>query len=241
MKRLPVGVADFARLRGRDYVYSDKTKLFDDLLRDDVPYFLSRPRRFGKTLLVSALNEILLGRGEIFKGLWIERSYYEWEPYPVIRFSMNELSAVGVDGMNDSLIRDIEDKAEAENVKLPVGAPLDLFLALICELHHKYKKIVAVLIDDYDAPILSNLHNPEIARVMLKAIADFYNGLEAVEAQRCFTFLTGVGNFGGFAFYSALNDALDLTSMKITPRYADSLMRNLMICFTDIWSALSRA
>ncbi|MDR2140774.1 MAG: AAA family ATPase, partial [Deltaproteobacteria bacterium] len=94
MKLLPVGVADFQTMRKRDYIYVDKTEIIYKLFQTDSPYFLSRPRRFGKSLLVSALEAILMGQRELFKGLWIDQSDYDWQPYPVIHLS---LSAVRTD------------------------------------------------------------------------------------------------------------------------------------------------
>ncbi|MDR2140748.1 MAG: AAA family ATPase, partial [Deltaproteobacteria bacterium] len=94
MKLLPVGVANFQQISQNACVYADKTKFLYNLLKLQRPYFLSRPRRFGKSLLVSTLEAILMGQRELFKGLWIDQSDYDWQPYPVIHLS---LSAVRTD------------------------------------------------------------------------------------------------------------------------------------------------
>jgi hypothetical protein len=88
MKLIPLGVDNFERIRKKNYFYADKTELLYQLLQTDTPYFLSRPRRFGKTLLVSTLEAILNGQRELFKGLWIDQSDYDWTPYPIIDLSL---------------------------------------------------------------------------------------------------------------------------------------------------------
>ncbi|MDR2302039.1 MAG: AAA family ATPase, partial [Deltaproteobacteria bacterium] len=103
LKKLPVGLADFQEIRDGDYVYADKTELLYNLLQSDSPYFLSRPRRFGKTLLVDTLKHILLGHRELFKGLWIDESDYDWTPYPVIHLSLATVNPKSVKTVQNSL------------------------------------------------------------------------------------------------------------------------------------------
>ncbi|MDR2459248.1 MAG: AAA family ATPase, partial [Deltaproteobacteria bacterium] len=108
MKELPTGIARFEEIIKDNYVYADKTKLLYQLLKKKKPYFLSRPRRFGKSLLVSTLKAILQGRRELFKGLWIEDSDYDWKPNPVIHLRLNGIQTDCVKSVTDGLIEDIQ-------------------------------------------------------------------------------------------------------------------------------------
>ncbi|MDR0355695.1 MAG: AAA family ATPase, partial [Deltaproteobacteria bacterium] len=103
MKDLPIGITDFAEIRQDDYFYADKTRLLYELVRRKVPHFLSRPRRFGKSLLVNTLENILRGRRDLFKGLWIDGSDYDWTTYPVIKLQMNGMRNNSPQAMETSI------------------------------------------------------------------------------------------------------------------------------------------
>ncbi|MDR1657798.1 MAG: AAA family ATPase, partial [Deltaproteobacteria bacterium] len=216
---LPTGIANFSTIRGYDkdeitnkvYIYADKTELLYNLLQTDSPYFLSRPRRFGKSLLVDTLDNILRGRRELFEGLHIYKSNYEWKPYPVIRLNLASIDTTNVERVESGLIFRLTEIAKAEKLSLSGTYSTEIFTSLFTELHNKYNRKVAVLIDEYDAPILSELGNPQLADNIRKCLRIFYLVLKDIETFRGFTFITGVTKFAQASIFSALNNLVDIT------------------------------
>jgi hypothetical protein len=214
MKKLPIAVADFSTIRQRDYIYADKTEFLYNLFEYDCPYFLSRPRRFGKSLLVSTLKAILQKRRELFEGLWIEKSDYDWQSVPVIYLSMNGIETESVAIVKDGLMDDLQSIAEREGLVLRGVTPTAMFKSLFEKLYNKYKQKVAVLIDEYDAPITKQLDNITLANEIRSTLRDFYDVLKAKEEIRGFTFITGVTRFTKTSIFSTLNNLVDLTLNK---------------------------
>lgn len=212
MKRIPAGISDFQQMMSRGYLYSDKTELLYNLVREDEPYFLSRPRRFGKSLLVSTLENILRGRRELFKGLWIDGSDYDWAPRPVIKLSMDNARAKNVDLMNSRLASSLRRLFKKEKVDLcQSDDPPVMFYELAEELHARSDRKVAVLIDEYDAPITRNITKPALAEATLAALKDFYGVLKGASDHIGFIFVTGVTRFAHASIFSDLNNLRDLT------------------------------
>ncbi|MDR2142236.1 MAG: AAA family ATPase, partial [Deltaproteobacteria bacterium] len=219
MKLLPVGVADFQIISNNDYIYADKTNFLYSLLKLQRPYFLSRPRRFGKSLLVSALEAILRGRRELFKGLWIDQSDYDWQPYPVIHLSLSAVRTDSVATANDSLLSCVKSIAEVEGLSsIQESTPENFFKALILGLYTKYGQKPAILIDEYDAPILSKITEPSLAAGIRDTLNLFSSVLKDMEKYRGFTFITGVTKFAQTSIFSGLNNLADLT---LNRRYAN--------------------
>ncbi len=148
-KKLPVGIQDFTDLITSGYVYIDKTRYLYDLITKGKPYFISRPRRFGKSLTVSALEAIFRGKRELFNGLWIDSSDWEWEVYPVIRLDMAKVNSSTPEMYVES-VNDLMNKiADQYNVTLPTDLPSSsIFDTLILKLS-EFGKVV-VLVDEYD-------------------------------------------------------------------------------------------
>jgi hypothetical protein len=214
MPKLPIGLEELSQIRSDDFVYADKTKFLYQLIMQKSPYFLSRPRRFGKTLLVSTLKAILQGRKELFNGLWIGSSDYDWVPHPVINLKMNGLDSRSVKKMENSLIFDLKSIAEQEKVKIDKTSTDIAFKSLFQRLHDKYGKRVAILIDEYDAPILNQIDNPKLCEDIRDSLKIFYDILKAVNNFRGFTFITGVTKFAKSSIFSTLNNLVDLTLHK---------------------------
>ncbi|MDR1656632.1 MAG: AAA family ATPase, partial [Deltaproteobacteria bacterium] len=148
MLLLPLGVENFDEIRGfqdgkktePEHIYADKTGLLHNLLNTKSPYFLSRPRRFGKSLLIDTLDNILRGRRELFEGLQIYKSNYDWQPYPVIRLSLAAIDTESVDTVKSGLIRDLKGIAKSENLTLEGSTPSEVFKSLFEELYSKYDR-----------------------------------------------------------------------------------------------------
>jgi hypothetical protein len=211
MKQLPTGVVSFAEIVREKYLYADKTRHLYRLLKVRKPYFLSRPRRFGKTLLVSTLKDILEGHRQLFEGMWIENSDYNWVKNPVIHLNLNGLEDGSISGLKNDLIQIVRDVAEKEELILDGKSPPTVFRSLFQRLFKKYGRKVAVLIDEYDAPILSNIDNPKFANKIRRALKDFYGVLKAKPDERGFTFITGITKFTQTSIFSDLNDLSDIT------------------------------
>ncbi|MDR1166987.1 MAG: AAA family ATPase [Deltaproteobacteria bacterium] len=214
-QKLSLGHANFAKIREQNRIFADKTRLIYELITDETPFFLSRPRRFGKTLLVSVLKAIFEGRKELFQGLWIyERTDYDWEPSPVIHLSLSSVKCQSPEILVDSLNFRLNLIAKKEKIELEAGAPSDRFLALIQELNVKYDKRVVILIDEYDAPILKNIEKKKLAEATRGELRDFYGALKDCEDERGFVFITGVSKFAKTSLFSGVNNLTDITLEK---------------------------
>jgi hypothetical protein len=211
MRIIHKGIADFASLRLNNYFYADKTGLLYKLLEVEQPYFLSRPRRFGKTLLVSTLEAILKGRRELFEGLWIGGSDYDWAPRPVIRLSFATVQPASLKALNQDLLETLERIAGREGLALNGSTPGRAFKNLLEDMFAKHGREVAVLIDEYDAPILANIGDADLGERIRMGMRAFYSVLKDSDQARGFTFLTGVTKFAKTSIFSELNNLSDLT------------------------------
>jgi hypothetical protein len=181
MKKLPVGIQSFQEIIRGDYVYADKTRYIHSLISDYQYCFLSRPRRFGKSLLVDTMSAVFSGEKDLFGGLWIGGSGYDFKKYPVVRIDMSLRSAKDAGTLEESLLCSLKSFAESEGLSLRRSFPADAFEWLIVSLRKKYGERVVVLVDEYDKPILDHISNPETA----KANREVLGGLSM---RRCLRF-----------------------------------------------------
>lgn len=198
------------------FLYVDKTRYVYDLVRPGKGvYFLARPRRFGKSLLISTLDELFRGNRELFAGLWIEGSDYTWPSHPVIRIDFSRHQIRTVADLEVRIQRHLSQIAEQYGIVL-VDAPFDIQLEdLILKL--AAQKQVVVLIDEYDKPILDNIDRLDEALRIRDTLKSFYTTLKAMDAYLRFVFITGVSKFSKVGVFSAMNNLDDLT---FDPRFA---------------------
>ena len=226
LKKLPIGQSSFENLIKDNYIYVDKTKKLYQLITTGQFYFLSRPRRFGKSLLVSTLKNIFLGNKELFKGLWIYNSNYEWKKHPVIVIDFNEISLDTPEILEQSLSRYLDEKAQCFNINLSGLTVKEKFKELVVKLARKRGESVVVLIDEYDKPIISHLGEGEealkIAKENRKILKSFFGTLKGENVIRNlkFVLLTGVSKFSKAGVFSELNNLNDITMHN---KYADLL------------------
>ncbi|MBM7558829.1 ATP-binding protein [Marinitoga litoralis] len=213
MKKLPIGVQDYKKIIEGNYVYVDKTKYIYDLISSEVPIFLSRPRRFGKSLTVSTLYYIFKGEKELFKDTYI---YDKWEfkEYPIIKLDMSDNMLTTYEDFIESLNEKMEKLYKSEDI-LPIKNNLPTqFGNLIEELNKKYKERVVILIDEYEAPILEHLNNKEEAEKVRRFLREFYKKIKTKDEYIKFVFITGITKFTKTGVFSALNNLNDISLNK---------------------------
>lgn len=217
IRKLPIGIQDFTSLIEDGYLYVDKTALVYQMVTRGKPYFMSRPRRFGKSLLLSTLEAYFLGRKDLFKGLAIEKLEKEWKVYPVLLLSLNA--------------QYYENKISLEQIleghfirweKLFGETPKELgyaarFMQMIQQAYEKTGEKVVVLIDEYDKPLLRTLFNDELHDIYREMLTGFYTVLKDADRYLRFVFITGVTKFSQLGIFSNLNQLMDIS---MAPDYA---------------------
>ena len=206
-KLYPIGIQTFERIRKEDKFYIDKTEYVYRMTHTDGTYFfLSRPRRFGKSLLVSTFQSYFEGKKELFEGLAIEKLEKEWNEYPVLHFDLSKGKHMEKEQLNRYLL-DIIEKQEARfdcmSNKIDVNIRLD---DLINAVYQKTGKQVVVLIDEYDAPLLDVAHEKERLDELRNTMRNFYSPLKGNESMLRFVFMTGITKFSQFSIFSELNN-----------------------------------
>ena len=212
LKRLPIGEQDFAGLVEFNAIYADKTELIYNLSNLSKYVFLSRPRRFGKSLLISVLKNLFEGKKELFKGLWIEDKI-DWKPIPVIRidFTRIDFATKVLDGALDFAL---QDNAEKYKVELRGESLKERFINLIADLRNKTGERVVVLIDEYDKPIIEYINEPAKAEENRMILRNFYGVIKACSEMLRFVFITGISRFSKLSIFSELNNLVDISMDK---------------------------
>jgi hypothetical protein len=218
MKKLPLGIQNFREIIEENYVYADKTQFIYNLINNAKYYFLSRPRRFGKSLLLDTIAEAFSGDRELFKGLFIYNSDYDFKKHPVLRLDMSNISNKTPKILERSLIETLFDRVNKEELDITSDIPSNIFKTLIEALSKKYSQRVVVLIDEYDKPILDHLDNIKIAEANRAVIKGFYGILKSMDPFLRLTFITGVSKFTKTSLFSEMNNLFDIT---LTKKYAN--------------------
>ena len=215
----PIGIQNFEKIRKEGYTYVDKTALIHRLVTTGTYYFLSRPRRFGKSLLISTMEAYFKGKKELFEGLAMEQLEKDWTEYPVLHLDLNgkEYDSPQALTKNINYYLSLWDKELATDTSSvnDIDIRFKQIIDIACE---KTGKKVVILIDEYDKPIVDNLGNPELADNFKKTLQGFYSVLKAKDGQIRFGFLTGVSKIGKLSVFSGLNN---LTDISIEPEYSD--------------------
>ncbi|MDR1115500.1 MAG: ATP-binding protein [Tannerella sp.] len=218
MKNLPIGTQSFEILRSQDLLYVDKTGLIHRMVTTGRIYFLSRPRRFGKSMLISTLHALFSGRKELFEGLYI---YDKWDwsrSNPVIRIDWIAVKHDTPEEIERSLSSHLKRMARNYEITLFSEYASDCFTELIEELHRKTGEKVVVLVDEYDAPILDVMSkSPTELKAIQDSLQNIYKILKATDEHLQFIFLTGISKFAKLSIFSALNSPKDIT---MDDRYA---------------------
>ena len=226
LPKLPIGIQTFEKIRSEGYIYVDKTRYLVNLIDSGTVYFLSRPRRFGKSLTVSTFEALFSGRRELFEGLSAE-SFFDrpgYKPHPVIRLDMSQtVTNRNLEDLLNSMTLQVLKNARHHSTKLSELAlknpstALSELMALVAE---KEQKPVVVLVDEYDKPILDNMHDLEKAETAREILRNFYVQIKAADGHVRFVFITGISKFSKMGVFSAMNNLEDIS---MNDRYAAML------------------
>jgi len=214
--KFPIGIQSFEVIRTEGYYYVDKTLFVKMLVDEGKYYFLSRPRRFGKSLFLDTLKQAFLGKKELFKGLYLYDNW-DWDKkHPVIHISFGAGVVKEKNILEKKMDYIVSDHAEKYKVCLKKDVISDKFFELIVKLAEKHNQKVVVLVDEYDKPILDNIENTNVAIEMRESLKNFYSVLKDADPYLKFVFLTGVSKFSKVSIFSGLNNLKDIT---LYPKY----------------------
>ncbi len=217
MKKLPIGLQNLREMRTQGYAYVDKTAHVARLAEQGKYYFLARPRRFGKSLLVDTLAEAFAGSRDLFEGLYLEH-HWDWsQRYPVLRFDFGTGVLRFREELDQRIAAQLAEQARRCELLLERDGIASRFEELVLRLAEATGQPVVLLIDEYDKPILDNLETPDRARAMREGLRNFYSVIKSLDPHLKFVLLTGVSKFSKVSLFSGLNNLKDVT---LDPRTA---------------------
>lgn len=211
LRKLPIGIQSFEYLRSEGYLYVDKTELVYHLVTKGKPYFLSRPRRFGKSLLLSTLEAYFKGKRELFKGLAIEQLEQDWIEYPVLHLSLNAEKYDSRERLERMLELQLEGWEAEYGVDKGNMTYSGRFITVIQRAYEQTGRRVVVLIDEYDKPMLQTFDNLDLQDEFRKTLTAFYTVLKDADPYLQFVFITGVTKFAQMGIFSTLNQLNDIS------------------------------
>ncbi len=209
LQQLPIGTQDFEQLRINNMVYVDKTRQIYEIARLNSAFFLARPRRFGKSLLCSTLKYLFQGRRDLFKDLWIDQSNWDWKQHPVIYISMAELRHGTVAILTTELTDTLAGIAASYNITMQKEHPATMFKKLMVALATQEQ--VVVIIDEYDKPMINQLHDLGLLNEFRVFFKEFYGSLKDCGEHLRFLFITGVSQFSMVSIFSDINHLNKIT------------------------------
>ena len=209
--RLPIGIQTFSEIRERGYYYVDKTPVIERLVQQNQFYFLSRPRRLGKSLLLDTLHCLFEGRQSLFEGLYIHERW-DWQTvYPVIRLSFGDGVLTSREALDIHIEELLNAQAEMLGVCLRNTSIAGRFRELIYQTHQLHGQPAVLLIDEYDKPILDNILAPERARALREGLKNLYSVIKDADPHLQLVLITGVSKFSKVSLFSGLNNLNDIT------------------------------
>ncbi len=218
MKKLPIGIQTFEKLITSNYYYVDKTSFIKQLTQEGEYYFLSRPRRFGKSLFLSTIKAAFQGKKDLFQGLYLENSW-EWDQVnPVVHVSFGSGVVRNVSELEVSFDEILYDHGLKYNIEYVKQSLKGRFAELIFTLHEKTGQKVVILIDEYDKPILDNIENKDMAVAIREELKNYYSVIKDADPYIKFVFITGVSKFSKVSLFSGLNILEDIT---LDQKYSD--------------------
>ena len=211
LRKLPIGIQSFEKLRSEGFLYVDKTALVFRLAQAGAPCFLSRPRRFGKSLLLSTFEAYFKGKKELFKGLAIEQLEQNWFEYPVLHLDLNAEKYDSKERLEKMLEFQLARWETQYGVDKGTMTFSGRFATIIQQAYEQTGRRVVVLVDEYDKPMLQSFDNPELQDDYRKTLTAFYTVLKSADAYLQFVFITGVTKFAQMGIFSTLNQLNDIS------------------------------
>ena len=209
--KYPIGIQNFEKIRRDGYLYIDKTELIYKLVNGGSYYFLSRPRRFGKSLLISTLEAYFQGKKELFEGLAMEGMEKDWTARPVLHIDLNARQYENADSLRLELNKHLEVWEQTYHSPYGDRAPEERFYHVIRQAHEQTGHRVAILVDEYDKPLLQAIGNKPLQEEYRSILKPFYGVLKTMDGHIRFAMLTGVTKFGKVSVFSDLNNMEDIS------------------------------
>jgi len=240
MKKLGIGISDFKELINGNYIYVDKTEYIYKLIDQGKYYFLSRPRRFGKSLLISTIEYLFKGEKELYKGLYIQDKWKWEEIYPVIRIDFGDTQVKNERELQKELKAIIVETGREYNYKYNEKYTINRNLRLLIEgIYEITKKQVVILIDEYDKPILDNIDRKEEVERIRETLKGFYTTLKGLDRYIKFVLVTGVSKFSKVSLFSGLNQLEDISLNKDFGNICGYTQQELEFYFKDYLQSLN--
>lgn len=217
-KNFPIGIQNFEKIRRDNYAYVDKTRLVYQLATTGLYYFLSRPRRFGKSLLLSTLHAYFEGKKELFEGLEIEQLEKDWTAYPVLHLDLNARNYKDEYSLLEELNKHLEIWEKEYGSPYSDRKVEERFFHIIRSAYEKTGQRVVILVDEYDKPMLQAIENEKLQNAYHNQLKSFYEVMKSMDGYIKFAFLTGVTKFGKVSVFSDLNNLIDIS---MNPYYVD--------------------
>ena len=217
MVNYPIGIQTFDKIRQGGYLYIDKTKYIYEITHPGQYVFLSRPRRFGKSLLMSTFESYFRGRIDLFKGLAIEKLEKDWTEYPVLHFDLSDIKKGTVEDFGENVNSSLASMEGEFGIAKTSDNPGTRLKDLVERIYNKTGKQVVLLFDEYDAPLLTVLHDPERLETMRTELQSFYSPIKKLDPYLRFVFITGITKFSQLSIFSQLNN---LNNISMLPQYA---------------------
>ena len=235
----PIGIQNFEKIRKDGYLYVDKTALTHQLVTTGSYYFLSRPRRFGKSLLISTLEAYFQGKKELFKGLAMEQLEEKWTVHPVLRLDLNIEKYDTVESLNNILESNLSHWEKIYGAS-PSDKSFSLrFAGIIRRACEQTGQRVVVLVDEYDKPLLQSIGNKEVQTELRNTLKTFYGVLKTMDECIKFALLTGVTKFGKVSVFSDLNNLMDISMDKRYTEICGISEQELHTCLKEDTEALA--
>ena len=209
--KYPIGIQNFGEVRRNGYAYVDKTALMYKLVSEGKYYFLSRPRRFGKSLFLSTLESYFCGDKKLFEGLAVSKLEHEWKSYPILHLDLNSREYKDESSLEAELNRHLEAWERLYGDEYKERATEERLIHVINFAYEKTGKQVVILVDEYDKPLLQTIGNDSLQAVYRSKLKAFYSVLKTMDSKIRFAFLTGVTKFGKVSVFSDLNNLIDLS------------------------------
>jgi hypothetical protein len=211
MKKLPISISNLPEMINDNFIYVDKTAYIKQLIDGNKYCFLSRPRRFGKSLLVDTLYHLFLANEKLFKGLYIH-PHWDWSiSYPVLKFDLSKQTHKTPEGLNQYLLTQLKENQQRLGIECKYNNNVSFgFSELIQKAREKYQQRVVILIDEYDAPLLDLITQSEVGKEIRTNLQSFYSVIKGEDANLKFVLLTGVSKFTKVSIFSKLNNLVDI-------------------------------